>query len=164
MAASVEIRVFHCGQGDTLLIRLDGKKWVLVDCHLPSDGAVENFLAELERLEVLRLDLVCLSHPDADHYRGMERVLAHYCVPPRSVGIFCDAGFAGKLATALEKDRIEREIVRLYDLVFRLEEAKAVGAAGNVRGFHVVSGKIFAHFREIAGGEPGFVKKRAAIL
>ena len=53
----------------------------------------------------------------------MERVLAHYSVPPRSIGIFCDAGFAGKLAIAPEKDRIEREIARLYDLVFRLEEA-----------------------------------------
>ena len=117
--AAVEVHVFHCGQGDTLLLRLDRSKWVLLDCNLPGKAADE-FIAKLEELGVHRLDLVCLSHPDRDHYTGMERVLEYFTEAPRQIGTFCDAGFAAKLARAGSLIPLEREIVSLYRRVLQL--------------------------------------------
>lgn len=119
MEAAVDIHVFHCGQGDTLLLRLDHVKWALIDCHLPNATAVESFLAELDAMGVTRLDLLCLTHPDRDHYCGMLRVLKYFTTAPRSVGAFCDAGFCGKLVMS---GAMNGEICEIYKCVISLCE------------------------------------------
>src|SRR5687767_13593105 len=72
MQWDVQLHVFACGHGDTLLLRLPGDRWVLVDCYLPhADATRARFFQYLDRLEVRRLDYIFLTHPDSDHYLGM---------------------------------------------------------------------------------------------
>ena len=120
--AAVEIHVFHCGQGDTILLHLDDRKWVLVDCHLPGRDAVARFLGLLDGLGVDRLDFVLLSHPDSDHYTGMDEVLAHYARSPDGLGTFCDNGFDVKLLP----DKSCKDLKKLYQCIRDLRKAGAV--------------------------------------
>ena len=120
--AAVDIHVFHCGQGDTLLIRLDGAKWILLDCNLPG-RKVDRFIELLEDLGVTRLDLVCLSHLDRDHYTGMRQLLDHYSQPPRELGVFCDGGFAVKLTRPESSAHLNSEVVALYRRMNELRRA-----------------------------------------
>ena len=120
--AAIEIHVFHCGQGDTLLIRLDGVKWVLLDCNLHGKR-IDEFIGLLDGLGIARLDLVCLSHLDRDHYAGMERLLAHYGRPPREIGVFCDGGFAAKLARPDSAALLSHEVASLYQRMNQLRRA-----------------------------------------
>ena len=48
---TVELHLFQCGHGDTLLLRLPGPQWALVDCYLPkSNGRFDKFIAYLDAL------------------------------------------------------------------------------------------------------------------
>lgn len=92
-AIDIEIHFFGCGHGDTILIKLPVDKWILVDCNLPSkDGVLDRFFSYTEDLQINRLDYVFQTHPDYDHFQGMEKVLAHFTSNGRSIGTWCDAG------------------------------------------------------------------------
>ena len=82
----------ECGHGDTLLLSMPGGKWALVDCKLPGKATRENFFRLANRLGILRLDYVVLTHPDFDHYAGMWAVLEHFSTEDRSLGFYCDSG------------------------------------------------------------------------
>ena len=85
----VDIHLFHCVQGDTVLLNLLGKKWVLIDCNLPKGQIRNEFFQHVSSLGINRLDLVCLTHPHDDHYTGMEEVLRYFNAEGRSVGMYC---------------------------------------------------------------------------
>ena len=85
----VDIHLFHCGQGDTVLLNLLGKKWVLIDCNLPKGQIRNEFFRHVSSLGIKRLDLVCLTHPHDDHYTGMEEVLRYFNAEGRSIGMYC---------------------------------------------------------------------------
>ena len=73
----VEVHLFACGHGDTILVGLPGPKWLLIDCYLPKhNGVYDNFLRFLEKKGISRLDWVILTHPDEDHFLGMKDLLA----------------------------------------------------------------------------------------
>lgn len=63
------------GQGDAAVLKLPGGAIVLVDAAPPGRGAaiVEPFL---RRLRVKRIDVLVLTHVQADHYGGAEELLA----------------------------------------------------------------------------------------
>jgi beta-lactamase superfamily II metal-dependent hydrolase len=90
--ATVEVHLFECGQGDTILIGLPENKWALLDCHLPSRAARERFFAYTDRLGVHQLDVLFLTHSDRDHYAGMGDVVRHFTSDGRSIQYFCDIG------------------------------------------------------------------------
>ena len=117
--ASFDIYLMHCGQGDTLLLCLDKVKWILIDCNLPSKDAVNTFFLKLDELGILRFEIVCLSHPDKDHYSGMREVLERFTTSPRSVGTFCDSGFTVKLKEIKDRN-ISSELQGLYKAVLKL--------------------------------------------
>ena len=84
---SVDLYLFGCGHGDTILVRLPGPMWILVDCCLPRhNGLFDAFLEFLDGLGVRRLDWVFLTHPDNDHFLGMRELLEHFTRDGRSVG------------------------------------------------------------------------------
>lgn len=86
-----EILILSCGHGDTTLIRLPGDRWVLIDCNLTRDFE-SRFFELLENRGIRRIELVCLSHPHGDHFRGMARVLEYFSHEGREIGAFCDSG------------------------------------------------------------------------
>lgn len=61
--------VLDIGQGDAVLVRVDGRA-VLIDA-----GPDDDVLFQLERLGVRRLDLAVGSHAHADHIGGMDAVI-----------------------------------------------------------------------------------------
>jgi len=68
-AGALVMDVLDIGQGDAVLVRIDGRA-VLIDA-----GPDDSVILQLERLGVRRLDLAVGSHAHADHIGGMDAVL-----------------------------------------------------------------------------------------
>jgi beta-lactamase superfamily II metal-dependent hydrolase len=122
---SVSIRVFECGQGDTILVNLPGGKWALIDCHLPEGLIRERFFKLIdEELKIKTIDFLCLTHPDLDHYHGMLEVIEHFTTPGRSIRFYCDSGIDPKQVRAIlrEAKKPEGEITEYSQLHTRLDE------------------------------------------
>jgi hypothetical protein len=88
----IEIYVIPCGQGDTIILHLLNKSWVLIDCNLPQGTVRDAFFKKVELLGIQRFDVICLTHPHGDHFAGMRQVLEHFTSSGRSVGHYCDSG------------------------------------------------------------------------
>jgi beta-lactamase superfamily II metal-dependent hydrolase len=117
---SAEVYILQCGQGDTILLNLGGKKWVLVDCNLPRGDLRAQFYQFVERLEIRRLDLVCLTHPHDDHYSGMAEVVRYFTSNGRSIGTFCDSGVEPKqIATLMRRRRLPKSTVTEFEQLYR---------------------------------------------
>jgi beta-lactamase superfamily II metal-dependent hydrolase len=84
--------VLACGHGDTILLRLAGPRWGLIDCHLESRAAKQKFFAMAEALGIRRLEFIILTHPDFDHYAGMVDIVEHFTRDGREIGLFYDTG------------------------------------------------------------------------
>jgi beta-lactamase superfamily II metal-dependent hydrolase len=119
-APQLEINILHCGQGDTILLRLFSGKWALIDCNLPRGSARIEFFKLTSGLNIKRLDLVCLTHPHDDHYTGMEEVLRHFNSEGRSVRFFCDCGTEPReVHTLLRRRNRPTSSVREYERLYR---------------------------------------------
>ena len=76
---TIEIHLFHCGHGDTIVIRLPDGRWGLIDCYLPEQyGIRDRFFDFLDRRKVKTFDFIIQSHPDYDHYHGMQAVIEYF--------------------------------------------------------------------------------------
>ncbi len=69
---SLEVHMFDVGQGDAFGLRTPGGRWVVVDAGPPSGVRLA---ADLRRAGARTLDLLILSHPDADHVGGASALL-----------------------------------------------------------------------------------------
>lgn len=92
---TLEIHAIDVGQGDALAVRTPGGRWLLVDTGPRSarfDAGRDRVVPYLLRRGVRRLDVLVLTHPDADHIGGAEAVLEAF-----DTGVVIDPGFpAGK--------------------------------------------------------------------
>jgi hypothetical protein len=81
MSVLASIVFCNVGQGDSIAMRLSTGQIVVVDCNIPTDAREQRppILAHLERWWEERgssdIDLLCLTHPDYDHYHGMLQVI-----------------------------------------------------------------------------------------
>lgn len=119
----LELYLFACGHGDTLLIRLPDDRWVLVDCYLPeSTGVRKRFFDFVETKGIDRLAAVFQTHPDYDHFLGMHAVLTHFIEKKgKTIGVYADSGLNVQQIKSLLKRR-KRPGRRAYDrLVASLE-------------------------------------------
>ncbi len=76
-ACSLEMYVFGGTQGESIVLRLPGLGWGVVDCYASTvadsaDNAVLRFLSDQG---VGELEFLCLTHPHDDHFRGMSQLL-----------------------------------------------------------------------------------------
>lgn len=122
---SVEIHVFECGQGDTILLGLPEDRWFLVDCNLPvSNGVRGRFFQFVQSRGIERLDFIFQTHPDSDHFHGMIEVLDYFTSGGRSVGGYCDGGLTAEDVrdltwTGPQRSLKQRQYGKLHD---RLDE------------------------------------------
>ncbi len=73
----------NVGQGDSLSIRLQSGEIYIIDSNIqygadpPVLTQLQKWVAESRRDGARKydIDLLCLTHPDADHYRGMTRII-----------------------------------------------------------------------------------------
>lgn len=75
-SGSLRLTFFDVGQGDSALVESPGGARVLIDGG-PDDSQVARLLAERG---IGRVDLVVLTHPHADHLRGLGEVLRRHRV------------------------------------------------------------------------------------
>ena len=76
--ATVGIEVLDVGQGDAILLRSPGRRWLLVDAGPRSgefDAGLRRILPVLRRRGIRRLEALVLTHPDLDHVGGAAAVL-----------------------------------------------------------------------------------------
>lgn len=73
----LRLHVLDAGQGDALALRTPAGRWVVIDAGPPRGERVARALA---RLGVRRIDLLVVTHPDADHAGGVEALLARFDV------------------------------------------------------------------------------------
>lgn len=129
----VQIYVFNCGQGDTILLNLEGKVWILIDCYLPKGPVRQAFFDLISKLGIRRFDAICLTHPHEDHYLGMADVIEHFTSDGRTIGMFCDSGITAKEILTLMRQRNRpqssvTEFQRLQNLLSDLiQEKETVG-------------------------------------
>ncbi|WP_437780656.1 MBL fold metallo-hydrolase [Sorangium sp. So ce1097] len=86
----LSIAVFGPGEGEAIVVRLpDGSVGVVDGCREPEAGAADGagdpvrellgrLAAKTPNANDFRLGFVCLTHPHADHYRGLGRLLDAY--------------------------------------------------------------------------------------
>ncbi len=75
-AGDLEIHCIDVGQGDSTLIKCPNGTNILIDCGSLADThplAVRNYVRD--HLDGLRLDVLVITHPDADHYNMIPYVL-----------------------------------------------------------------------------------------
>jgi competence protein ComEC len=74
----LELVVLDVGQGDALLLRSPGGRWLLIDAgprHDGYDSGTQKVLPYLRKRDVRALDLMILTHPDMDHVGGAPSLL-----------------------------------------------------------------------------------------
>lgn len=72
----MEIHIIDVGQGDSILVRQNGKD-ILIDCGVREAG--ESVFLYLKSLHIGALSLV-LTHPHLDHIGGAEYILNNFSI------------------------------------------------------------------------------------
>jgi len=124
----VEIHLLACGHGDTILLRLPGDRWILVDCHLRDLRTRQHFFDFVRSRGIDRLDFIFQTHPDFDHFCGMGHVLDHFTSEGRSVRYWCDGGLGADQVRDLlwEEELSEREYAKLHRRLDELSHENSI--------------------------------------
>jgi beta-lactamase superfamily II metal-dependent hydrolase len=80
MSEPIEVHVFGAKIGESMVVRLPGGVWGVVDNYTPTLKSPESNPAVrlLRERGITRLDFLCLTHPHVDHYKGMSHLLEAY--------------------------------------------------------------------------------------
>jgi competence protein ComEC len=100
----LHVTFLDVGQGDATLITTPGGRQILVDGG-PSPSALTSALGREMPFWDRSLDLVVMTHGDADHITGLAEVLARY-----RVGVWLDNGLPDDDATYLECQSLLAEL------------------------------------------------------
>jgi competence protein ComEC len=72
-SGSLEVHMLDVGQGDAFALRTPAGRWVVIDAGPPPG---RRLVEDLRRLGARSIELLLLSHPDADHVGGASPLLA----------------------------------------------------------------------------------------
>jgi Metallo-beta-lactamase superfamily len=80
--ARLEIYLFGASSGESIVLRLPGDGWAVIDCFAssPSDPRTNPAHELLSSQGVTALEFLCLTHPHADHFMGMSRLVRDFQV------------------------------------------------------------------------------------
>lgn len=76
----LEVHIFGAGQGESVVLRLPGNQWGVIDCFAQEidDCGTNPSLQFLKNQGVETLDFLCMTHPHRDHVRGMSQFLREF--------------------------------------------------------------------------------------
>jgi glyoxylase-like metal-dependent hydrolase (beta-lactamase superfamily II) len=79
---SLGVHVINAGVGESIVIECPDGQWGVIDCYARSttDPDTNPTVRFLRERAVNRLEFVCLTHPHADHYRGLRQLLELFTV------------------------------------------------------------------------------------
>ena len=98
----LEVYFFDVGQGDSIFIETPNKKQILIDGG--PDKTVLEKLNQAMPFYDQTIDLIILTHPDADHLTGLIEVLEYY-----QIGHILTSGFQKDTAGYQEWQRLIKE-------------------------------------------------------
>ncbi|MBI5707125.1 MAG: MBL fold metallo-hydrolase [Armatimonadetes bacterium] len=116
-----ELWFLDVGQGDCAVFRHAGVT-VLIDAGPAApdrDTAAQGIIRDLRRMGVTAVDLVLLSHPDADHVGGLRGIARH--IPVRKVGAMAHFASSSDLGYWLREARIDESRVAWLSPGSRIE-------------------------------------------
>ena len=76
------LTILDVGKGDSLVLFIKNKSindCIVIDCHQPTKIGHNPTIELIKTNNISNIDTVCLTHPDIDHFSGMEELL-NYCV------------------------------------------------------------------------------------
>ena len=98
----IEIYLFHCGHRDTILVRLPDDRWGMIDCYLPEQyGIRKEFFRFIEEKKIKTFDFIFQTHPDRDHYHGMQAVIEYFLGRGEKIKYYVDTGVNARRARDL---------------------------------------------------------------
>jgi beta-lactamase superfamily II metal-dependent hydrolase len=88
MSEDIEVHVFGGKRGESIAIRLPGEQWGVIDSYAkrrtePNSNATARFLSDRG---ISKIRFLCLTHPHADHYRGINQLIEAF--DPDDIWIF----------------------------------------------------------------------------
>ncbi|MDZ7612128.1 MAG: ComEC/Rec2 family competence protein [Candidatus Moranbacteria bacterium] len=104
----LEVSFLNVGQGDAILINYLNKNQILIDTGRSSGAVLEKLRKEMPP-DDQRIEIIVITHPDADHIGGLGGAVDNY-----EVGLVLDNGFDlkrnnfEKIKEKLEEKGIER--------------------------------------------------------
>jgi competence protein ComEC len=139
---------FDVGQGDSVFIETENGNQIVIDGG-PGDAVLAR-LGEVMPFYDRTIDLLVLTHPDADHLNGLVEVLGRYTVKH-----ILTTGVLHETAQFFEwEKRIDR-----YAIPVTRAAAGQTFFAGNAVSFEVLS-----PFKNIAGTDPADVNDTSVVL
>ena len=127
-SVALDIYVFNCGHGDTILIRLPDGRWGMVDCFLPLEAGVRDRFFEFVKTKGIQtLTFIFQTHPHHDHFHGMEAVIEYFLAKGQKIERYHDSGLpvswvAGHLNGSPARD----EYLRLQNKLDEWSEGKKI--------------------------------------
>jgi len=97
----LEIYLFDCGHGDTILVKLPDDRWGMIDCYLPKGSVRNRFLAFLAAKNIHTFEFVFQTHPHYDHFHGMEAVLEGLISKGQKIRRYYDHGLNAQIVAHL---------------------------------------------------------------
>lgn len=80
----LEVHVLNAGvgQGESIVLRLPNGEYGVVDCYARdlADPGTNPTVDFLKKRHVEKIEFLCLTHPHADHFRGMSHLLSAFHV------------------------------------------------------------------------------------
>jgi len=118
--------LLNVGHGDSLVLKFeegdDLVKWGVIDCHKPAANSTSSTLKLLVENNVSNLEFICLTHPDYDHFSGLEELLNYFSDKQKTEFKFYDYGLnVLKITASLSSKREKSEFSKLYGLVCSLQ-------------------------------------------
>ena len=116
-AHSLSLQFLNVGQGDAELVTFPGGNTMLIDGG-PANGNILNILSKLLPPTRRSIDVVALTHAQADHLTGLVDVMRHY-----RIGVFVWTGRAGSgaayaaLIKALKDNHVRMITLREGDAI-----------------------------------------------
>ena len=131
MSEPIEVHIFGAKKGESIVVRLPGDHWGVVDNYTPNLSLPESnpTFKFLQERRVTHLSFLCLTHPHDDHYKGMSHLLKTFrpdrvwlfgCMTHRylheKVAVVLKAGGESQTIDSADSDNAD-ELVRILDQV-----------------------------------------------
>ncbi|MEP7119631.1 MAG: MBL fold metallo-hydrolase [Byssovorax sp.] len=175
---ALSIAVFGPGEGEAIVVRLpDGSVGVVDGCREPTSGdpvaeLLAKFAAKTADPAAFRLHFVCLTHPHADHYRGLGRLIKAYegridhlwtvtHVTPqyeKALPAWLELVHAGSAPDLDDLDGLKRVLNSFHDEKPRVEKTNAAGFAHLACDTRLIGARLFGGYKleiEACGPAPG---------
>jgi beta-lactamase superfamily II metal-dependent hydrolase len=78
----LRLHVIGAGKGESIVVHMPNDKWGVVDCyaHQWNDKSTNPTLQFLKEESVKSLEFICVTHPHADHFRGVDHLFEEFPV------------------------------------------------------------------------------------